>query len=135
MKMLLNTNFFVSIICVFISFPSYSRWEKYSENKIFTEYFELESVKKINNNIFVWSMYDFKKPQKNGNLSTKFYSKYDCSEKKYKIISIIEYKLSMGRGRNFEYIRNITSKKSEPNWIRPSNDSKEYEKIKFLCSV
>ena len=95
------------IIYFLVSFPCYSKWEKVNENKIFTEYFELDTVKKIDDIIYIWSLIDYKKPQKNGNLSTKYYSIYDCNEVKYKVLSIIEYKTNMGRGRNFRYTKNI----------------------------
>ena len=122
------------IICFLVSFPCYSKWEKVNENKIFTEYFELDTVKKINDIIHIWSLIDYKKPQKNGNLSTKYYSIYDCNEMKYKVLSIIEYKTNMGRGRNFRYTKNITNELINENWVYPSLDSKDYFKTISICS-
>ena len=116
-----------------ISFPCYSRWEKVHEDKIFTEYLEVDTVKKINDTIFVWSLIDYKEPQKNGNLSTKYYSIYDCIEMKYKVLSIIEYKTNMGRGRNFRYTKNIINESSDTNWIYPSIDSIDHIKINSIC--
>ena len=122
------------IIFFLTSFPCYSRWQKIHEYKIFTEYFEVDSIKKINDIIFIWSLTDYKEPQKNGNLSTKYYSMYDCIEKKYKVLSIIEYKTNMGKGRNFRYTKNITNESSDENWIYPSKDSTDYIKINSICS-
>ena len=135
MRLLLGSRFLVFVICVFVFFPCHSKWEKFREHLVFTEYLELESVKKINDIIYVWSMIDFKEQQQNGNLSTKFYSKYDCSKKRYKILSIIEYKTSMGRGRDFKYTKNITNESNNSKWIYPSSDSTDYTKIKFLCDT
>ena len=42
-----------TIILFFISFPCYSKWEKVHENKIFTEYFEVDAVKKIDDIVFI----------------------------------------------------------------------------------
>ncbi len=50
-------------------------------------------------------MKDFKKIQKNANLSTKYYSKYDCNLKRYKVLSIIEYKLI------WEEVENLLTKR------------------------
>ena len=133
MRLLFNLRFLVFVICVFVFFPCHSKWEKFREYLAFTEYLELESVKKINDIIYVWSMIDYKEQQQGGNLSTKYYSKYDCSEKRYKIISIIQYKTSMGRGRNFEYTKNIKNEAKDSKWIYPSFDSADYAKIKFMC--
>ena len=134
MKKLFILRILIFSICILVFHPCYSKWEKFREHKIFTEYFQLESVKKINNFIYVWSMIDYKEPQKSGNLSTKFYSKYDCSKKRYQIISIIEYKNSMGRGRNFEYTKNITYESADIKWVYPSFESVDYTKIKFMCN-
>ena len=122
------------IIFFLISFPCYSRWEKIHEDKTFTEYLEIDTVKKINDIIFVWRLIDYKEPQKNGNLSTKYYSMYDCIEMKYKVLSIIEYKTKMGKGRNFRYTKNITNESSNTNWVSPSIDSTDYIKINSICS-
>ena len=117
------------------SLPSYAKWEKFSEGNIFTEYFELESIKKIDNFIFVWSMYDYKKPQKKGNLSTKFYSRYDCKEKRYQVISIIDYKVNMGKGRDFIYTKNISIESPNKEWVYPTLNSLDYNKIQFICDI
>ena len=76
---------------------------------------------------------DYIEPQKNGNLSTKYYSMYDCVEMKYKVLSIIEYKTNMGKGRNFRYTKNITNESNDENWIYPSIDSADYIKINSIC--
>ena len=119
----------------FSSFPSLAKWEKFSEGNFFTEYFELESIKKIDNIVFVWSMYDYKKPQKKGNLSTKYYSKYDCKEKRYQVISIINYKTNMGRGRDFTYTKNISIESQNEEWIYPKLNSINYHRIQFICGI
>ena len=122
------------IIFFLISFPCYSRWEKVHEDNIFSEYSEVDTVKKIDNIIYVWSLIDYKKTQKNGNLSTKYYSMYDCNNMRYKVLSVIEYKTNMGRGRNFRYTKNITNESSNANWVYPSIDSEDYIKIISICS-
>lgn len=91
-------------------------------------------MKKIDNIIYVWSLIDYKKSQKNGNLSTKYYSMYDCNNMRYKVLSVIEYKTNMGRGRNFRYTKNITNESSNANWVYPSIDSEDYIKIISICS-
>ena len=59
---------------------------------------------------------------------------YDCNEIKYKVLSIIEYKTNMGRGRNFRYTKNITNELIDENWIYPSLDSTDYIKTISICS-
>ena len=98
--------FIYIIVSFLVSFPCSARWEKTHVDKIYTEYLEVDTVKKIDDTIFIWSLMDYREPQKNGNLSTKYYSMYDCVEMKYKVLSIIEYKTNMGKGRNFRYTKN-----------------------------
>mgnify|MGYP000170682818 FL=1 len=122
------------IIYFFISFPCYSRWEKVHEDKVFTEYFELDVVKKINEIIYIWSLIDYKEKQENGSLSTKYYSMYDCNQMRYKVLSIIEYQTNMGKGRDFRYTRNITNELSDADWVYPSLESEDYIKVNTICS-
>ena len=79
------------LICLTIFSPLFSKWKKVIEGVNFTEYFEIDTVKKQEEIIYIWSMKDFKKLREDGNLSTKFYSVYDCNAMKYKIISIINF--------------------------------------------
>ncbi len=125
--------FIYIIVSFLVSFPCSARWEKTHVDKIYTEYLEVDTVKKIDDTIFIWSLMDYREPQKNGNLSTKYYSMYDCVEMKYKVLSIIEYKTNMGKGRNFRYTKNITNESNDENWIYPSIDSTDYIKINSIC--
>ena len=125
------------ILLVFIissfAFPASSKWKKIFENKTFTEYLEIDAVKKIDDIIFIWSVVDFKKLQKNGNLSTKYYSMYNCKEMKFKILTVIEYPTNMGKGRDFTYTKNITNVLKDANWVYPAQNSIDYIKFSFIC--
>ena len=124
----------IFLFCLFSFFPCYSKWEKFRENKLFTEYFEVDSIKKVNGIIYVWSMIDYTEAKEDGNLSTKYYSKYDCKKKKYKIITIVNYKTNMGKGRDFKYSKNITSESNDSDWIFPLVKEDDYVKLRFLCN-
>ena len=133
--MIYKIRFLVLLFCLFLFFPCHSKWEKFREDNFLTEYFELGTVKKIDNIVYVWSMIDYKKPKKNRNMSTKYYSKFDCIKKRYKLISIIEYETSMGKGRNFKYTKNVINESKDLNWFYPSEDSNDYAKIDFVCNT
>ena len=61
------------LIFLFFAFPASSKWKKkYMKMKLSLSIFEVDAVKKIGEIIYLWSMRDFKRSQKNGNLSTKF---------------------------------------------------------------
>ncbi len=79
-------------------------------------------------------MSDFKRSQKNGNLSTKFYSMYNCKEMKFRILTIIEYPTNMGKGRNFTYTKNTTSILEDSDWVYPIKDSLDHNKFSLICN-
>tara|TARA_B100000989_G_C19355512_1_gene390967 strand:+ start:330 stop:743 length:414 start_codon:yes stop_codon:yes gene_type:complete len=128
------TKFFISIVLLLISYPCHSKWLKIREGKIFSEYIETDSAKKQNGIIYMWNMLDYSKPINNNILSKKYYSKYDCSEMKYKIISIIEYETNMGKGRDFKYKKNLSNGADEINWSFPLVNSEDYERLIFVCN-
>ena len=114
--------------------PCFSKWKLMYQNDNFSEYFEVDTVKKIEHYIHVWSMVDFKKPFKENNLSTKYYSVIDCGNIRFKILSIIEYKTKMGKGREFRYTKNVTNSILDLDWVYPNPTSTDYAKIDFFCN-
>lgn len=118
---------------MFVYSKSYSKWEKIRTEKDFTEYFALDNIKKLDSTVYLWSMKDYKKPQKDGYISFKFYTGYNCDEIKYQIFTIVGYKNKMGKGRNFEYIKNIQNLDTI-NWIIPIFESEDAERVNFICS-
>ena len=79
MKILFNTSLVYFVLTLAISSPCLSKWKKQEEMDEYVKYYDIDTVKKIDGIVHIWSMKDFKKPQKNGNLSTKYYSKFDCN--------------------------------------------------------
>ena len=79
-------------------------------------------------------MADYNEPKKDGFLSTKYFSKFDCSKSRYKVLSIIEYKTQMGKGREFQYTKNISDEKESTDWVYPEKDTSDYIKIDFVCN-
>ena len=126
-------NLILIIIFLCAANPCYAKWKKVIENNFFTEYFETNSVKKINRIIYVWSMRDYKKPMIDGNLSLKYYGKYDCAEMKYQFISIVGYKTNMGKGRIFKYLKNINNDELDPNWKSSNLDKNDILRLNFVC--
>ena len=126
--------FLIIGICLFVSSPCYSKWKKVFEVDNFIEYFEMNSVKKINDTIYIWSMRDYKKPLKSGNLSKKYFIQFDCIKKRYHVLSIIGYKTKMGKGRNFEYIKNVYNSKNQFDWIYPSFNSEDEIRLNAVCN-
>jgi hypothetical protein len=134
MTILLNSRLVYFVLTLAISSPCLAKWKKLEEGDGYIKYYDIDTVKKIDGIIHIWSMKDFKKPQQNGNLSTKYYSKYDCNLKRYKILSIIEYNTNMGRGRKFTYKKNISNEVEESDWVYTKPNGEEYDSLRLLCN-
>ena len=134
MKILFNSTLVYFVLTLAIAFPCLSKWKKLEEGDEYVRYYDIDTVKKIDGIVHIWSMKDFKKTQKNGNLSTKYFMKYDCNLKRYKILSIIEYETNMGRGRKFTYKKNISNELEEINWTHTKSNSEEDNSLRLLCN-
>ena len=134
MIILLYSRLVFFVLTLAISSPCLSKWKKLEEGNEYVKYYDIDTVKKIDGIVYIWSMKDFKNPQKNGNLSTKYYSKYDCNLKRYKVVSIIDYETDMGRGRRFTYRKNMSNEKEKNNWTYIKSNSEEYSSLKLLCN-
>ena len=67
--------------------------------------------------------------------SLKFYSRYDCNKIKYEVLSIISYKTQMGKGREFNYKKNVTDYSDNSNWVYPKVDDEAYKLMKVICNL
>ena len=123
------------LLCSFLSFPCFAKWKKIIETKTFTDFIETGSVKKKNGIIYLWTLRNFIKKQKNGEKSLKLYSRYDCNTIKYEVLSIISYKTQMGKGRKFFYKKNVMDYSDNSNWIYPNVDDEVYRLMKVICSL
>ena len=127
------TRFFIFSICLLVYSSSYSKWEKVIEGEGFSEYFEIDSVKKQGEVIFMWRMKDYQSPNENGIFSTKFYTVYQCAQMKFKNLSIINYQTSMGKGRDFYYEKNISNELGELELESPRPNSDDIKRLNFVC--
>tara|TARA_B100000989_G_C19370214_1_gene397036 strand:- start:159 stop:554 length:396 start_codon:yes stop_codon:yes gene_type:complete len=127
--------FFLISICFFTSFPCFAKWKKIIENKNFSEFVEIDNVKKKNGIIYLWTLKNFVTEQKDLERSLKFYSRYDCKKIKYEVLSIISYKRQMGKGRDFYYKKNVKDYSDNSNWIYPNVDGEAYKLMKIICNL
>ncbi len=90
-------------VCAVISLSVHSEdWIAiHSEEKQKTEYYDADSIKVIDGNIFFWSMVDFKLPVM-GVLSRKNYVELNCALGRYRLREQILYEGSRGAGQAYE---------------------------------
>ena len=127
--------FFLISICFFTSFPCFAKWKKITETKTYTEFVETDSVKKENEIVYLWTLRNFVKKQMDKEQSLKLYSRYDCNKIKYEVLTIISYKTQMGKGREFNYRKNVTDYSDNSNWVYPNLDDEAYKSMKAVCNL
>ena len=86
-----------ALFSILVSFSSHGEWtEVYSEDN--TDYYiDFDTIKQHNGMVYFWRLDDYFVP-KQGSLSSEIYSKGSCSYNKAGILSVIDYKKSMGEG-------------------------------------
>tara|TARA_B110000438_G_C15714845_1_gene607009 strand:- start:47 stop:430 length:384 start_codon:yes stop_codon:yes gene_type:complete len=113
------------IISLIFSFNCNADWVQFggSDNgNIF--YVDLEKVKKIEEYVYWWQLID----KKYGSPSLKFYIQADCKKFRVKILSVYNYKESMGRGE----AENI---KPPDNWAYPPSNTPGEKSLKAVCKL
>ena len=123
------------LICSFLSFPCFAKWKKIVETETYTEFVETDSVKKENEIVYLWTLRSFVKKQMDKEQSLKLYSRYDCNKIKYEVLTIISYKTQMGKGREFNYRKNVTDYSDNSNWVYPNVDDETYKSMKAVCNL
>ena len=99
---------------VMFSSTSFAGWTKVTENvrgNIF--YVDFERVRKHGGYVYFWTLIDFLKPDKDGDLSEKLYFQGDCKLFRYKSLSASFHKEPMGEGTP------SSSNKPEKEWSYP----------------
>ena len=82
-----------------IGFPSYAEWKyllKISRGDV--HYIDFNSLKREGDYIYFWSLRDYAKMDKWGDLSSKEYLKVDCKNSKFKFLRDSYHDRQMGKG-------------------------------------
>tara|TARA_B100000686_G_C16653673_1_gene896933 strand:- start:128 stop:517 length:390 start_codon:yes stop_codon:yes gene_type:complete len=114
---------------VMFSSPSYGEWTKLSENvngRIY--YVDFERIRKHDGYVYYWTLSDYLKPSKYGDLSERLYNQGDCKIFRWKILSYSFHKEPMGEG---------TGEIQEPvnkSWQYPPPNSSAETILKQVCS-
>ena len=94
----------------------------------FIAYADPESIRKTGNMVKMWSLYDYKFPQKPGVISIRQKSEYNCIEKKRRQLFLSAYS---GRMNNGEII--LISNQPENDWERVPLGSVRKAMLEFAC--
>ncbi len=102
-----------------IVFPSYAEWKyllKTSRGDV--HYIDFNSLKREGDYIYFWSLRDYAKMDKWGDLSSKKYLKVDCKNSKFKFLSDSYHDRQMGKGIPVD-----VSTEPDKNWTDINSNS------------
>ena len=63
-----------------------------------TTYIDFDRIRKNGGYVYAWTLTDYLKPTKHGDMSNKIYREVDCKAFRYRALTIIFYKQPMGEG-------------------------------------
>ena len=91
-------------------------------------YVDFERIRKVDGYVYYWSLSDYLKPTKFGDLSSKSYDQGDCKLFRYKGLSWSFHKEPMGggTGETFNY--------NDNDWRYPPPNSIDESILKLVCS-
>ena len=109
---------FTLVFTVMFSSTSFAEWTEIGKNVDGdTFYVDFERIRKHDGFVYWWELNDLSKPDKDGDLSYKYYSVGDCAAFRYKTLSRQYHKQSMGRGNSSPYTY------KNPEWEYPSPET------------
>ena len=113
MRKLLLVLFLLSLSSNVLAIDSWEFVSK-SVDKKASVYIYADKMVKENEFVTIWTLLDFKEPDKYGNLSNLIYMKFDCKWYRVKYLKYSFHKKPMGRGG----IKTSAPKKTEWDYIK-----------------
>ena len=125
MKKLITT---LTLLLMFSS-PSYAEWEIVAKDMDGnTFYVDFDRIRKVDGFVYFWELVDFVKPTQYGEFSFREYLQGDCKLFRFKVLTEVYYKQSMGRGTSSEHTQ------KNPKWHYPRPVSVVESILKKVCS-
>ena len=128
MKTLLTI--FTLVFTVMFSSTSFAGWTEVGKGVKSgnTYYVDFERIRKHDGYVYWWTLGDFLKPDKDGDLSGQSYYQGDCKLFRYKELSTVGHKQPMGRDTGKSYNR------KNPEWEYASPNSVSETMLRKVCS-
>ena len=107
---------------------SYAEWTKVAGNVDGTTYYvDFDRIREVDGYVYFWSLHDYLKPNKLGDLSAKVYAQGDCKLFRIKVLDFSFFKEPMGEGTG------KTGNNSNPEWQYPPPKTPMEVTLKLVC--
>ena len=120
----------ILLFSMLISFNSYGEWTYIIEEEDGDKYYiDNDSIKEHDGYIYWWGLTDYVKPY-SGDLSVEAYFEGDCGINRWRLLSIVFFKQSMGTGQ-----KDIQTPTGEyANWYYPPSDRIDGMLLNHACN-
>jgi hypothetical protein len=87
------------LVCLMmLTGSAWAEWVMYEETDTATHYFDPATIRKDGNMRRVWALQDLRKRNKDGEMSRRMRSEYDCKLERYRYLAISEHSKPMAGG-------------------------------------
>jgi len=101
--------------------------KQYGLSRDNTSYFESSSVKRTGNKVSVWTLTEYRQPEKAGFLSTRSHKEIDCKNQQERTVQYIAYAENKGRGQ-------VVGEINEPNaWQDIVSGTRNSRLLQMVC--
>jgi hypothetical protein len=107
---------------------AWAEWVKIGETENAYHYVDPATIRKDGNLVRVWELNDLKQRHKDGELSRRYRSEYDCKQELYKMLSISEHSGPMASGTT------LTSGIPDAPWTGIPPNSVVEDVLKIVCA-
>jgi len=123
------------ILAFLVTSNAWAEWTRIGEVKIqggrFTVYVDPATISRTGRFAKMWGMYDFNAPKllagKGEYRSIKFQNEFDCSEGRFRVLSISWYAANMSGGEP------ISSAKPDSKWMPASSGTSDQGLLQAAC--
>ena len=120
------------ILAFLASQPVLAEFKLISESESRSYFVDFDSIKKDGNFRMVWTITNLSSPGRNGELSWKNRSEYDCYEERWRSRISNEHSEAMGQGA---VVRTLTKKSDFWLQVRPDGKDNFHSKVlKIVCA-
>ena len=122
----------ILLFSLLISFNSYGEWTYITKERDGDKYYiDNDSIKEHDGYIYWWGLTDYVKPTQSGDLSAEAYSEGDCGINRWRLLSIVFFKQSMGTGQQDI----LTPTGEHANWFYPTRDRIDGILLNHACNT
>jgi hypothetical protein len=90
---------FISLVLLISSAAAHADLKQFGQSRENTSYYEAASAKRTGTKVSVWTLTEYRQPEKAGFLSTRSHKEIDCKSQQERTVQYIAYAENKGQGQ------------------------------------